>query len=352
MAIVMLDTIVNILEILLQMWYAFFKLKVRVHLHEFSKGVLVPIFSYSFFVFLISITDQINWKVDTTILGIMKGTAAVTLYSVAGQLITLYRTFCRRISGIFLPRVVKMVAKGADNHELTSVMIQVGRLQFMIIGLTWLGFAMIGKDFISVWMGTSYIEAYYLFLIISIPLIVPLCQSIGINILEAKNMNQFRAVTYLLIALSNIVISCVLVHFCGVAGAAMGTAIALILGETIAINWYYSKKVHLEIGRYFKEVFGAILPAQILAAVICAILLKIIPAESSWSGLLVRGFIIAVVYCFCIFLLAMNKQEKRQVLFWKKRFKMCIMTGYGVLARKNMDKMTQEIQSEQRRYIN
>ena len=40
----------------------------------------------------------------------------------------------------------------------------------------------------------------------------------------------------------------------GIIGAALMTGIALILGQGYAMNWYYSRKTNLEIGRFWKEV--------------------------------------------------------------------------------------------------
>ena len=48
---------------------------------------------FSFYIFLNMIIDQIYWKTDQIILGIVSGTSAVTIYSIASQLNKYYMDF-------------------------------------------------------------------------------------------------------------------------------------------------------------------------------------------------------------------------------------------------------------------
>lgn len=313
LSVVMIDFSLNLLMLLLAIVYCFKYLHIRIKLYEIDKRYIISVFSFSIFVFLASITDQINWKVDTTILGIMLGTTAVTYYSIAGSLISYYRNFSGAISGIFLPKATKMTASGANNSELTDLMISVGRIQLIIIGLILTGFVVIGKEFISLWVGDEYLQAYYWFLIMALPLLIPMTQSIGINILEAKFKHKFRALVYFGIALANISLTILLVKNYGIIGAAVATGLALFVGNNVIINIYYSRVIGLEIGRFFKEVYLKIMPVQMVILAALVALDRITNISGQWADLIIKGLIICTVYCVIIYLFVMSDKEKRYI---------------------------------------
>lgn len=313
LSVVSVDFSLNLLVLSLEIIYCFKHLHIRIKLYELDKKYIISVFSFSIFVFIASITDQINWKADTTILGIMLGTTAVTYYSIAGSLISYYRNFSGAISGIFLPKATKMTASGANNSELTDLMISVGRIQLIIIGLILTGFVVIGKEFISLWVGDEYSQAYYWFLIMAIPLLLPMTQSIGINILEAKFKHKFRALVYFGIALANIGMTILMVKINGISGAAIATGLAVFVGNNVIINIYYSRVIGLEIGRFFKEVYLKIMPVQMAILAALVTLDRITNISGQWADLIIKGLIICTVYCVIIYLFVMSDKEKRYI---------------------------------------
>lgn len=313
LTVVLIDFILNTLLIIVNAVYCFKVLHIKIKIYDCSLSFVKSIFTFSLFVFIAGITDQINWKADTTILGIMLGTTSVTLYSVAGNLVGYYKSFSSAISGIFLPKAVKMVALGKSNTELTNLMIQIGRIQLMIISLILVGFTTLGREFIVLWMGPEFVNAYFWFLLMAVPLVVPMTQSIGINIIEAKNMHQFRAIVYFFIALANIVLTVIFVKLFGIIGAPIGTGVAMFVGNTIVINWYYSKKVGLEIGRFFKEVYLKLMPSILGALGVCLILKYFIGSINSWIGFFMKAIVVALIYAAFVFKMGLNAQERKQL---------------------------------------
>jgi O-antigen/teichoic acid export membrane protein len=313
-SMVLLDTTLNLIIILINIIYCFKTLKIRIKLYAFDIDFIKKILTYTSYVFITSIADQINWKVDSLILGILTNSTLVALSAIAMQLVAYFRTFTGAISGIFLPRATKMIALGKSNKELTDLLIRVGRYQLIIIGLLLTGFIFVGKSFITLWVGEDFLIAYKIFLILSVSLIVPSCQSIGINILEAKNMHKFRAKVYLVIAIFNIIATVILVKEYGIIGAALGTAGALFVGNWLIINWYYNYKVGLEIKRYFKEVFGKNLPWIISCNIIVYFIIRVLDFEITWFNFILQVIIISVIYIFIVTITLLTNEERRQIL--------------------------------------
>lgn len=76
---------------------------------------------FSFFIFLNEIINQINWTVDTTLLGIISGTAATAIYGVGSQINQYYMALSTSISGVFTPQINRIVARGEGDEQLTKL---------------------------------------------------------------------------------------------------------------------------------------------------------------------------------------------------------------------------------------
>ena len=209
------------------------------------------------------IVDQINWSIDKYIIARFYGAASVAVYSIGASLNNYYVTISSTISGVFSPRINKMVSAETDDKTLTDLMIKVGRIQFLVLSLVFSGLLFFGEYFIvGYYAGTGYEEAYKVVLILCAPVTVPLIQNVGIEIQRAKNKHRFRSVVYLIMAFFNLGISIPLCKHFGIIGCAIGTAIGITLANVIIMNLYYHKTLGLNMFRFWKSIFK-ILPAEI-----------------------------------------------------------------------------------------
>ena len=189
-SLVVVTTIITVSKFIINYWYCTKKLKMKFILKNMNFSLLKEIGVFSFYIFINMIVDQINWSVDKFILGIFGGTTAVAIYAVGGQINTMYMSLSSSISSVFIPRVNKIVAMDENNNkELTELFTKVGRIQFIILAMVIGGFIVIGQYFINVWAGNDYNNAYYVALLLIVPVTVPLIQSLGIEIQRAKNMH-------------------------------------------------------------------------------------------------------------------------------------------------------------------
>jgi O-antigen/teichoic acid export membrane protein len=260
---VVITTTINIISLLYSVFYSFKYLNVSFYFGGIDFKLLKEILGYSFFVFLGVIVDQIYWNTDQFILGIVAGTIPVAVYAIAMQFIRIYMQFSTSISSMFLPRVTMMVANKATNLELTEIMTKYGRLQFIVMGYILSGFILFGHPFINIWAGVNYGNAYYIVLLIMIPLAIPLIQNVGISILYAKNLQGFRSIILIFIAILNIIISLPLARNYGGIGAALATAISLMIGNIICMNIYYHRKIGIDIKHFWLNIFLMAIPVFI-----------------------------------------------------------------------------------------
>ena len=311
-------TIVNIIVLLSNYFYCKKKLNINIKFMGFDKVLFKTIFGYSFFIFLSVIVDKVNWSVDQFILGAVSGTVAVSIYSIASHLNTLFVNLSTAVSGVLLPKMSKMVAEKATDDDLTNEFIKVGRIQYLIVFLMASGLTLFGKEFIYAWVGQEYNDSYYIALILILPLCFPLIQNLGISIMQAKNMHKFRSVLLAIIAIANIIISIPLAKLYGGIGSAIGTSISLIIGNIIILNIYYQKRVGINVIKFWKEIIKMTIPF-IIPIIIILIIMKFITLHG-YINLIVFGGIYTIIYGIVAYLLVINNYEKNIVNKVLKKF--------------------------------
>ena len=68
------------------------------------------------------------------------------------------------------------------------------------------------------------------------------------------NKHKFRSVVYLCVAAVNAGLTFWWVESLGIIGAAMATCAAYVVGNILIINWYYYKKIGLNIPLFWKNI--------------------------------------------------------------------------------------------------
>ena len=134
-ALVLVTLILTAISDAVSIWYCVKKLRMRITFGKFDFGLLRDMAGFSFFIFLNEIINQINWTVDTTLLGIISGTAATAIYGVGAQINQYYMALSTSISGVFTPQINRIVARGEGDEQLTRLFTRVGRIQFMLLML-------------------------------------------------------------------------------------------------------------------------------------------------------------------------------------------------------------------------
>lgn len=311
-ALVVVTTAFNIFSLIINYWYCKHKIKIKIHFKKNDFKFLKEVSIYSFYIFLNAIMDRIYWSTGQFILGAVSGTVAVAVYSVAITLRQMYMNFTSVISGVFLPRVTSMVAQNKSDKEISDLFIRLGRLQFIVISFILSGFIVFGRQFIILWAGEEYSTAYVICLMFFIPLTVPLIQAIGITILQARNQMKFRSVTYIIIALLSIGISSSMAKQYGVLGCAAGTSIALIIGQVITMNIYYSRKQALAIGTFWKEI-GKMSIFPVVYTALGYLLVSNYLQEIKFFDIIFAIFIYSIIYLFVFWMVGLNKYERQLI---------------------------------------
>lgn len=274
------------------------------------KFLLKEIFVFSFWVFVANIVNQLYNSTDTLIIGAIPAlaTIGVAIYNIGATFQSMMFSFSVGLLSVLTPKVNGMVFSGNDNTQLTDMMIRVGRLQCYIVSIVCSGFIVFGPEFLHLWAGEGYEDAYWVALATMIPACIPLVQNVAMNIIVAQNKHRFRSLTLLFIAIINVIGTLLAVNPFGIIGAAVVSGLAGVLGQGIILNWYYWKKIGLEIPRFWKDVGKLFIFPVVLAGIF--LFIKQFVSFDNWSWLFAGIIIYSVIFILFNWFIVMNEYEK------------------------------------------
>lgn len=311
-AVAIVQTFLNICLIIARVYYCFIKLKIKIKFHYLDKQLLNDIKKLALSVFVVVLIDQVFFKTNQIILGVVSGTAAVAVYSISSLIYMNYMALSTAISGVYLPHVTELVAKNEPVKKLSDLFIKIGRYQYYLLALVASGFIIFGRDFINIWAGKDFEEAYWITLLIIIPFTIDLIQNIGLSIMQAQNRYDFRAKVYFAMGLFNLCLAIPLAKQYGGTGCAFATGLSMFLGNGLIMNWYYLKVTKLDILRFWKEI------GKISIYVMCLTLvgygLYNYQNVDSITEFIIAITIYTIIYSFVIYKLCMNNSEKEKIV--------------------------------------
>lgn len=306
--LVILDTIMNLLLVLANAYYVFNVLKVKFKFHSFQFNFVKEVFSYSIWIFVFGVVGLLQWKFGQLALGLMLDTTSVAIYAVGIMLGTYYGSFSTAVSSVFMPRATEMIVNNTSGMELTYMMVKIGRFSLLALLLILGGFILFGKQFILLWVGNSYYQAWFIALLTMIIYTVPLVQAFANTILEAKALFRFKAIIYIFSIGFGAGIGTVMVTMYGIYGMAIGTSAGWFLGIVI-MNLYYHKVIGLNIFIFFRMLLSKIFPAYIFVMII-GYFLNYIEGDN-WSNFSIKLSLFSIVYIFTMYKLGLKEDEKK-----------------------------------------
>ena len=207
-----------------------------------------------------------------------------------------------------------MVTTGASNTEMSDLFIRVGRIQYVVIAYVLSVFILFGQQFVNMWAGQEYSNAYIITLLFFVATGIPLIQNLGMTILQARNQMKYRSIMILCVSVIGIAVSIPMTRLYGLQGFGWTIAIAVVLGHGILLNIYYQRSIKLDILRFWKEILKMSVGPIV---VVCASLVLLHSGKidvNSVEQLILWGGLFSVVYMAVFYKFSMNDYERHLVL--------------------------------------
>lgn len=310
-ALVVVQTVFNLLTLIINLFYCKKKLKISIIFGKLNLPFIKEISIYSFWIFLNAIMDKIYWGTGQFVLGALCGTLAVAIFSIAILLEQMYMTFSTSIVSVLLPKLTGMVARSSSDKEISDLFIKTGRIQCLVMSFVLSGFILFGQGFITLWAGANYSSAYIITLVFFISLFIPLVQNTGIAILQARNQMKFRSILYFVISIFSLILQIILSKRYAEIGCASAIGLALIIGQGIIMNIYYQKKQNINIQLFWKEI-GKMLILPIMMTIFGLIISYYIDFSEIWN-LVIGVIIFSVFFIYLSWILSLNDYERNLI---------------------------------------
>lgn len=274
------------------------------------------LFVFTFAIFVTAVINQFNSNVDNLVLGTYSTLTAVGLYSSVTQIYTAYGTLSTAVQGVFAPQINRKVFQKRSDTEITESLVLPSRLQIIVLLLVLTGFIHFGDTFLSLWLGDAYStdalrEAYMVGLLLLGSATWQLFQNSTTAVLKAKNMLHGKIWITSAATAVNFVITILLVPRYGMLGAALGTAVSLLLGYGVAANIYYSAVVGISLRRYYKKTLSRFWYG-IPIAFFSGFAVDAMPGNGI-GMFCVKVLIYTSIYMTVIFFLCLNREEKEWI---------------------------------------
>lgn len=260
----------------------------------------------------------IIYRTDLTIVGMFAGIKFVTFYSIAKTLVTYASSFCSSITYAFTPRFTRLQSS-EDNEKLNDLFFRSMRIIGMVVtGLT-AGILVFGKDFIRLWLGSSYITGDWtsrsdiIMAILILANLPRMLQSISWQRLYAMARVRFLMWLNLSEAAANLVLSVLLTLKYGPVGAALGTFFPLMISHVVVMPIYTSRTFNIPFLELLRKGFAKPLITGLLMICINLLCVKIAPPHT-WLLFCCDTLIAALLgFVLCLFI-GLSGQERKDLL--------------------------------------
>lgn len=91
------------------------------------------------------------------------------------------------------------------------------------------------------------------------------------------------------------------------------------MGQILTMNWFYHRKIGLDIPGYWKQIFPLILKMIVVVAFSAGVIYWI--PVSGWLGLILRGIVYVAIYLAAGWLFIWNSYEKNLVTGFVKKLR-------------------------------
>lgn len=315
-ALILANIISGLISILFKVYFVkknVSSLEIKKSKKENSKKVYSEIAEFSLWGTIFGLTQRLIFNITPSILGIVLNspTAAIAVFGIVTTIEGYIFTITTALNGMFLTRITRIVNNDSESDQLTKLAINVGRFLFVINGLIIVGFALVGKDFIMLWMGKDYIQAYYGILLVIIPGLFYNSLQIAHTTMVAQNFVKYQAYVQIFIGISNVIISLFLSKRYGVIGACVSICTVYVI-RVIMNLIIIRKKIDINLKDYMKKCYLKMSIPLFFTLILGNMLIED-ASELSWGGFCIKGLSVVCIYIGFLYLTGLSRNERKNI---------------------------------------
>lgn len=285
-------------------------LKINWKYSDFS--LYKDIFGFSIWVTISSLAQRLVFNITPSILGTVASSAAIALFGIVATIEGYTYTITTAINGMFMPKISRIYERGGEKDELMPLMLSVGKFQYAINGLIVAGFAVVGKEFINLWMGPTYLDAYYGILLVIIPGLFFNSMQIANTAMIVRKKVNLQAWVNLGMGMVNALLSIILSSYFGVIGACISISIAYML-RAVVLLFIYKRVLKIDMASFVVNCYFR-MGIPIIITIMLRFLMNSLLPNGGWLVLAAKGVVIVGIYAVVTLLLGLNSEERNKLL--------------------------------------
>jgi len=325
--LVAMAMLILILTFISRVWMSAIRAKkypeVRFSVKAINSEKTTELMSYGVYSFLIVAAWIVIFQTDKIVIGIFMSMEAVAIYSVGAMIVTQIRNSIQAIAIPLVPAISHFEAE-KDYGRIMSIYMRAVRYLYYMSTYMAVATIIFGGPFILLWVKKDFSATIIVLKILISAAAIYLPQALANSVLLGISKHKIAFYVLLGEALSNVVLSVILVNYLGIVGVALGIAIPQFIIYTFIYPPVFYKAMgarvkpfYLTAGKSISYAIAIVLPS--------AYFLSLLIRPESWLRLILDCVIVTIIagIGFIKFVLTSDDREKfytkiRSVLYHGK----------------------------------
>jgi O-antigen/teichoic acid export membrane protein len=268
--------------------------------------------SFGFFTTVVTLGYSLSLQTHRLIIGKIVSLEAVGVYAVAAVLIERVRQFVWAPLQVSWPRFALLDGQG-NRKELTQLFIRLTRYSTFLASGVVLLVLVSGPPFIELWVGKGFEAAQMVLLVLGVSCLIESSLLITTSLLGSTGHQKTQAVFAAVEGALGVVLSILMAQTMGLQGVVIGYSISVILIRGLICPWYVCRLLGIDVIKYYIDCLARPWLITGLLAILVH-LSGLLAYTNSWVPLIVLTAVAACAFIALAWIIAMNQQEKSEVL--------------------------------------
>jgi O-antigen/teichoic acid export membrane protein len=267
---------------------------------------------YGLYSFLIVAAWIIIFQSDNIIIGSFLSMEAVAYYSVAGMIITQIRGAMQIIAVPLVPAISHLEAE-KDYKKIISIYQKSTRYMYYISGFMAAVILLYGGPFINLWIDQDFSVTINVLKILAVAAAIFLPQTVANSVLFGVSKHRIAFYVLLSEAVAKITLSIILVHYMGIIGVAVGTAIPQLIIYIFIYPIVFHRAMSARPGPFYKTALVSIVWSVIFTLPV-GYLLSLVARPDSWFNLFFNGLAVGLVALIGLVIFILEKDDRDRMI--------------------------------------
>jgi O-antigen/teichoic acid export membrane protein len=256
------------------------------------------------------IASNIIFRTDNIVIGIFLGPEAITMYSVGFMLSDYVSQLIGKMCNALTPKFSEHESRG-ETQELNALIINSTRFSALLGIPMGLAALVMGKEFIQLWLGPGFGATYYIMAILMCGRMCGFPTAPIFSMLYGIGAHHIVLYTGIIEAVSNLVLSIILVKILGVTGVAWGTLIPNVIANIFFVVVVF-RKLNFSVAHWIRQ---SLVKPLLLCVLFFAIIytLEGLHTEISWEWFIIKTSCLVLIYITLFAFMGITGEERKNL---------------------------------------